>query len=125
MPKDPEAAEVQEDKQQQREEEEEVKEEAVEEEEEGEDEAEERERINTLLQRKKLLQDLGVVDQIRQLLQDRTGGGGVPKEACAQQQSQRAHQTRQVRRCAWNGHIHNRSSRRLCSGGIVHLFVVN
>nr|XP_040032835.1 tubulin polyglutamylase ttll6 isoform X1 [Gasterosteus aculeatus aculeatus] len=125
VPKDPEAAEVQEDKQQQREEEEEVKEEAVEEEEEGEDEAEERERINTLLQRKKLLQDLGVVDQIRQLLQDRTGGGGVPKEACAQQQSQRAHQTRQLdsltefyqgrRRKQQHSleHIHSRMTQRL------------
>ncbi|KAM8836403.1 tubulin polyglutamylase ttll6 isoform 1-T5 [Spinachia spinachia] len=90
---DPEAAKVQEDKQDDEEEEEE-EEEKEEEEEEG--EAEERERFEALLQRKKLLQDLGVVDQIQQLLQGRTGGGGVPKEACARQHSQRAHQTRQL-----------------------------
>ncbi|XP_037318794.2 tubulin polyglutamylase ttll6 [Pungitius pungitius] len=102
VPQHPEAAEVQEDKQEQRDEE--VKEEAVEEEEkeeEGEEEeeegeAEERERLNALLQRKKLLQDLGVVDQIQQLLQGRRGGGVVPKEACAPQRSQRPHRTRQL-----------------------------
>uniref|UniRef100_A0A8P4K8B2 Tubulin tyrosine ligase-like family, member 6 n=1 Tax=Dicentrarchus labrax TaxID=13489 RepID=A0A8P4K8B2_DICLA len=45
------------------------------------EELEEQERVDALLQRKKLLQDLGVVDQIHQLLQGRTEGGGVPQNA--------------------------------------------
>ncbi|XP_026206557.1 tubulin polyglutamylase ttll6 [Anabas testudineus] len=57
---DPEAAGIQEEKQQHEEEEEE------------EADVEEQERVDALLQRKKLLQDLGVVEQIQQLLQGRT-----------------------------------------------------
>lgn len=45
---------------------------------EREEEKEEQERLNALLQREKLLRDLGVVDQIYQLLQGRTTGGGHP-----------------------------------------------
>lgn len=77
-----EATEVREEKQQQEEEQKEA-------------EMEERERVNALLQRKKLLQDLGVVDQLHQLLQGPTGGGRVPQDAKdggTQQQSQQAHQ---------------------------------
>ncbi|XP_040885483.1 tubulin polyglutamylase ttll6 [Toxotes jaculatrix] len=84
---DPEAAGVQEEKQQQEEEE------AVEAAE-AED-MEEQERVNALLQRRKLLQDLGVVDQIRQLLQGRIEGGGVlqdTKDAYTHQQSKQRQQ---------------------------------
>nr|XP_020460368.1 tubulin polyglutamylase TTLL6 isoform X2 [Monopterus albus] len=62
---DPAATEVQEQKQQQ----------------EAEADRVEQERIDALIQRKKLLQDLGVVDQIQQLLQGRTEGGRVPQDA--------------------------------------------
>lgn len=54
---------------------------------------EEQERVNALLQRKKLLQDLGVVDQLHQLLQGPTGRGRVPqdaKDSGTQQQSTQA-----------------------------------
>ncbi|XP_038591113.1 tubulin polyglutamylase ttll6 isoform X1 [Micropterus salmoides] len=68
-------------------------------EEDKEEDMEEQERVNALLQRKKLLQDLGVVDQIHQLLQGRTEGGGVlqdAKDACTHhQQSKLAHQRQQ------------------------------
>lgn len=56
---------------------------------------EERERLDALLKRKKLLQELGVVDQLHQLLQGRAGGGGVLREASSQQQSKQANQRRQ------------------------------
>ncbi|KAG7219819.1 hypothetical protein INR49_005841 [Caranx melampygus] len=52
---------------------------------------EEQERLEALLRRKKLLQDLGVVDQIYQLLHGRTEGGGVlqgDRDGCGQQQRQ-------------------------------------
>uniref|UniRef100_A0A146VII8 Tubulin polyglutamylase ttll6 n=1 Tax=Fundulus heteroclitus TaxID=8078 RepID=A0A146VII8_FUNHE len=40
-------------------------------------EEEEQERLDSLLQRKKLVQDLGVVGQVQEMLQNRTEGGGV------------------------------------------------
>ncbi|XP_072229363.1 LOW QUALITY PROTEIN: tubulin polyglutamylase ttll6 [Leuresthes tenuis] len=52
---------------------------------------EDQERVNALVQRKKLLEDLGVVDQIHQLLQGRAEGGGVLQDvhvACRHQQAQ-------------------------------------
>ncbi|XP_029954262.1 tubulin polyglutamylase ttll6 isoform X2 [Salarias fasciatus] len=63
----------------------------------GEDEEEEEEQINALLQRKKLLQDMGLVDHIKQLLQTQTqtqtwtqppprGGPAVQEPACSHQQ---------------------------------------
>ncbi|XP_042338651.1 tubulin polyglutamylase ttll6-like, partial [Plectropomus leopardus] len=88
MSVDPEAAEVREEKQ----------EEEQEKEEEKEADMKEQERVDALLQRKKLLQDLGVVEKIQQLLQGRTDGGGVlqdTKDACSQQQSKHAHQRQQ------------------------------
>ncbi|XP_068592901.1 tubulin polyglutamylase ttll6 [Cebidichthys violaceus] len=106
---DPEATDVREEKQQQQQQEEEKEkqqqqqqeqeqeEEEEEEEEEEKADVEEQERVDVLLQREKLLQDLGVVDQIHQLLQGRTDGGGVLQEACSQQQSRPAHQRRQTR----------------------------
>ncbi|KAE8283908.1 Tubulin polyglutamylase ttll6 [Larimichthys crocea] len=85
---DPEAAEIREERQQE--------EEAVdEEEEEKQQEMEEQERVEALLQRKKLLLDLGVVDQIHQLLHGRTEGGGVlqdGKDACTQKQTHQRQQ---------------------------------
>ncbi|XP_054454377.1 tubulin polyglutamylase ttll6 isoform X2 [Anoplopoma fimbria] len=85
MSLDAEAADVRQEKQQQQKEEEE-------EEEEEEADMEEQERVNALLQRKKLLQDLGVVDQIHQLLHGLSDRGGVLQEACTQQPSRPAHQ---------------------------------
>uniref|UniRef100_A0A8D3E8C7 Tubulin tyrosine ligase-like family, member 6 n=1 Tax=Scophthalmus maximus TaxID=52904 RepID=A0A8D3E8C7_SCOMX len=51
------------------------------------EEVEEQRRLDALLQRKKLLQELGVVEQVRQLLlpQGRTEGGGVPRGGGHQQ----------------------------------------
>ncbi|XP_034715490.1 tubulin polyglutamylase ttll6 isoform X2 [Etheostoma cragini] len=57
---------------------------------------EEQERVDALLQRKKLLQDLGVVEQIHQLLQGRRDAGGVLQDACTQQQRP-AHQRQQTK----------------------------
>uniref|UniRef100_A0A4W6DZ26 Tubulin tyrosine ligase-like family, member 6 n=2 Tax=Lates calcarifer TaxID=8187 RepID=A0A4W6DZ26_LATCA len=87
---DPEAADVQQEEKQQ----EEVE---VEEEEEGVAAAdmEEQERVDALLQRKKLLQDLGVVDQIHQLLQGRIEGGGVLQDAKDTYTHQQSKQTQQ------------------------------
>ncbi|XP_037611797.1 tubulin polyglutamylase ttll6 isoform X1 [Sebastes umbrosus] len=65
--------------------------------EEKEADVEEQERVDALLQRKKLLQDLGVVDQIRQLLQGLTDRGGVLQDACSQQQRHQPHQRQQIR----------------------------
>ncbi|XP_026171503.1 tubulin polyglutamylase ttll6 isoform X2 [Mastacembelus armatus] len=48
---------------------------------------EEQERVDALLQRKKLLQDMGVVNQIHQLLQGLTEGGGPRQNACTHQES--------------------------------------
>ncbi|KAA8581229.1 hypothetical protein FQN60_002810 [Etheostoma spectabile] len=79
----PEAAEVREEKQEQ------LPEEDTE-------DMEERERVDALLQRKKLLQDLGVVEQIHQLLQGHKEAGGVPQDACTQQQRP-AHQRQQTK----------------------------
>ncbi|XP_058476834.1 tubulin polyglutamylase ttll6 isoform X1 [Solea solea] len=76
---DPEAAQVQEEE-----------EEGEDEEEEEEEEEQEQERVHLLLQRKKLLQDLGVVDQIQQLLQGQTEGGRVLQGA----QDTHSHQQR-------------------------------
>ncbi len=78
----PAAAEVQEEKQEQQEEENEA-------------EMEEQERVDALLQRKKLLQDLGVVDQIQQLLQGHAEGRGVVQDGCSLQQSEQAHHRQQ------------------------------
>uniref|UniRef100_A0A3P8S2X3 Tubulin tyrosine ligase-like family, member 6 n=1 Tax=Amphiprion percula TaxID=161767 RepID=A0A3P8S2X3_AMPPE len=74
-----------------------VKEEEQRGEEEEEEEVEEKERLNSLLQRKKLLEDLGVVELIQQLLQGRAEAGGVQdgKEVCSQQQSNQANQRQQ------------------------------
>ncbi|TKS89469.1 Tubulin polyglutamylase ttll6 [Collichthys lucidus] len=87
---DPEAAEIREERQRQ-------EEEAVDDDEEQkEQEMEEQERVEALLQRKKLLLDLGVVDQIHQLLHGRTEGGGVlqdGRDACTQKQT---HQRQQL-----------------------------
>ncbi|KAF7664977.1 hypothetical protein LDENG_00158880 [Lucifuga dentata] len=69
-------AEVPEEEQQRWEEEERVTLEEMQEEEE-EEEKEEQERLSALLQREKLLQDLGVVDQIYKLLQGRRAGGDL------------------------------------------------
>lgn len=65
----------------------------------------EQERVHALLQRKKLVQELGVVEQLRQLLQGHTaataGGGekgegaGVLQDTSSQQQSKQAHQRQQ------------------------------
>ncbi|XP_039990544.1 tubulin polyglutamylase ttll6 isoform X2 [Xiphias gladius] len=72
LPSVSEDPEAREEKQQQQEEEEE--EEAA--------DMEEQERVDALLQRRKLLQDLGVVDQIHQLLHgQRAEGGGVAQDA--------------------------------------------
>ncbi len=79
MSVDPEAAEVR----------------AEEKQEEKEADVEEQERVDALLQRKKLLQDLGVVDQIHQLLQGRTEGGGVLQDGDTHQQSKKAHPRQQ------------------------------
>ncbi|XP_023262611.1 tubulin polyglutamylase TTLL6 [Seriola lalandi dorsalis] len=80
---DPEAAGVRKEKQEkEREEEEEV-------------DIEEQERVEALLQRKKLLKDLGVVDLIHQLLHGWTEGGGVLQDACTHQQSKQTQQRQQ------------------------------
>nr|XP_046233164.1 tubulin polyglutamylase ttll6 isoform X2 [Scatophagus argus] len=72
-----------------------------EEEEEGKEaEMEEQERVVALLQRKKLLQDLGVVDQIHRLLQGRTDGDGVLQDG-HQQGKQAHHRPQQMK------HIHS------------------
>lgn len=88
MTLEPEAAEVRAEKQEQTEEENE--EEA---EERKKADMEEQERVDALLQRKKMLQDLGVVDQIYQLLQGRLGAGGILQDA--HQQSKQAQQKQQ------------------------------
>ncbi|KAM8729330.1 tubulin polyglutamylase ttll6 isoform 2-T4 [Acanthopagrus schlegelii] len=85
---EPEAAEVRVEKQEQTEEE---NEEEVEERKKA--DMEEQERVDALLQRKKMLQDLGVVDQIYQLLQGRLGAGGILQDA--HQQSKQAQQKQQ------------------------------
>lgn len=65
-----------------------------------EDDREERERVQALIQRKKMLEDLEVVDLIQKLLQSQKkggGGGGVPEgseEACSQQRDQRREQAK-------------------------------
>lgn len=89
MSVDPEAADVQQEEKQQ--------EEVEVEEEEGVAAAdmEEQERVDALLQRKKLLQDLGVVDQIHQLLQGRIEGGGVLQDAKDTYTHQQSKQTQQ------------------------------
>ncbi|CAN9508793.1 unnamed protein product [Ophioblennius macclurei] len=113
----PEAAEV-------RGEEEEGEEE--EEEEEKDSDMEEREQINALLQRKKLLQDMGLVDHIKQLLQTQTrvqvqvqvqtrggggGGGGVQEVACSRHQSKHRPQ-QQPRMESWTQRTkHQQASR--------------
>lgn len=53
------------------------------------------ERLDALLQRKKLLQELGLGDQLHQLLQGSAEGGGVPQDSSTQQQSERTHHTQQ------------------------------
>ncbi|KAM3591592.1 uncharacterized protein V6R79_004405 [Siganus canaliculatus] len=92
---EPEAAQVREEQQQEEEEQEEEEEEARKEEAEDDPEAalEEQRRLDALLQRKKLLQDLGVVEQIHQLLQEQAGRAAVVQEApsgCSRQQSRAA-----------------------------------
>lgn len=67
----------------------------------------EQERVLALLQRKKLVQELGVVEQLRQLLQGHTAaaaaggvrergkGGGILQDSSSQQHSKQAHQRQQ------------------------------
>lgn len=71
----------------------------------------EQERVHALLQRKKLVQELGVVEQLRQLLQGHTAaaaaaaaaggvrerreGGGILQDSSSQQHSKQAHQRQQ------------------------------
>ncbi|XP_020567845.1 tubulin polyglutamylase TTLL6 isoform X2 [Oryzias latipes] len=60
-----------------------------------EDVREERERVHALVQRKKMLEDLEVVDLIQKLLQSQKKGGGIPEgseKACSQQKDQRREQ---------------------------------
>lgn len=101
---EPEAAEVRVEKQEQPEEEVEVEDKEKE-------DMEEQERVDALLQRKKLLQDLGVVDQIQQLLQGRLGGGGVLQNA--------HHQSKQVQQRQQQPKV-----RAYCTYDSVFLFIV-
>ncbi|XP_073346249.1 tubulin polyglutamylase ttll6 [Pagrus major] len=80
---EPEAAEVREEKQEQQEEEKEEVEDKKK------ADMEEQERVDALLQRKKLLRDLGIY----QLLQSQLGGGGIQQDA--HQQSKQAQQRQQ------------------------------
>lgn len=68
-----------------------------------EDVREERERVHALVQRKKMLEDLEVVDLIQKLLQSQKKGGGIPEgseKACSQQKDQRREQaTVRLQRC--------------------------
>lgn len=50
-----------------------------------EEEKEEQDRVAALLQRKKLLQELGLAEQLRRLLQGCTDGGAVTKDDSIQQ----------------------------------------
>ncbi|XP_029312947.1 tubulin polyglutamylase ttll6 isoform X2 [Cottoperca gobio] len=92
---DPEATEVREEKQ-----------------EEEEKEADMEERVNAT--EKKLLQDLGVVDQIHQLLQGRTDSGGVLQDACSQQQSKQPYQRQQMKLDSL-AHFSQRTKQQPCS----------
>lgn len=117
VPEDPVAAKVREEKQEQQrdEEEEEVEDEDM----------EEKERVDALLQRKKLLQDLGVVDQIHQLLQGRTEGGGVLQDASdtfPHQQSKQVHQRQQtkVSQVLWSPSVCHYKHNNNCASSFSH-----
>ncbi|KAI3365462.1 hypothetical protein L3Q82_010553 [Scortum barcoo] len=84
-------------------------------EEEKEADMEERERVDALLQRKKLLQDLGVVDQIHQLLQGRTGGGGALQDADNHQPSKKAHPRQQQTKLDSLTQISQRTKQQTCA----------
>ncbi|XP_044036050.1 tubulin polyglutamylase ttll6 [Siniperca chuatsi] len=89
-----------------------------EEEEEKDEDMEEQERVNALLQRKKLLQDLGVVDQIHQLLQGRTEGGGVlrdAKDAYTHQQSKQAYVRQQLTKLDFLTQFSQRTKQQSCT----------
>lgn len=73
-------------------------------EDEVEEEKEEQERLSALKQREKLLRDLGVVDQIYQLLQDRTTGGGDPPHAKGSHPHHRSKQAQQRQQQSKVGH---------------------
>lgn len=62
-----------------------------------EEEKEERERVAALLQRKKLLQELGLAEQLHRLLQGCTAGGAVVVEGSIQQSREQAHHKEKVR----------------------------
>lgn len=63
-----------------------------------EDEKEEQDRVAALLQRKKLLQDLGLAEQLCQLLQGCTEGGAVMEDDDIQQSKAQARHKMKVRR---------------------------
>lgn len=83
-----------------------------------EEEKEERERVAALLQRKKLLQELGLVEQLRRLLQGCAEGGAVMEDDNVQQSKAQARHKMKVRRVANNsllGHTYcSRRAQRLC-----------
>lgn len=59
------------------------------------EEKEEQERVAALVQRKKLLQDLGLVEQLERLLQGCTEGGAVTEDDSSQQpRAQAQHKTK-------------------------------
>lgn len=94
----PESAEVQEEEQEHLDKEEEEEEKVVEEREEEKKVVliGDHEQLGVLYQRQKLLQDLGVVSQIQQLLQGHRKGGGA-NDFCSQQQRNHQRQHRKVR----------------------------
>lgn len=63
-----------------------------------EEEKEEQDRVAALLQRKKLLQELGLVEQLRRLLQGCTEGGAVMEDDNIQQPKAQARHKMKVRR---------------------------
>lgn len=65
-----------------------------------EEEKEEQERVAALLQRKKLLQELGLVEQLRRLLQGCAEGGAVMEDDSTQQSKAQARLKMKVRRVA-------------------------
>lgn len=67
-----------------------------------EEEKEERERVAALLQRKKLLQELGLAERLRRLLQGCAGGGAVMEDDSIQQSKAQARHKMKVGRVANN-----------------------
>lgn len=83
-----------------------------------EEEKEERERVAALLQRKKLLQELGLVEQLRRLLRGCAEGGAVVEDGNIRQSKAQARHQMKVRRVANNfflGHTCcSKRAQRLC-----------